>query len=219
MADVKTDVKKQAKGHEKEAAESKKDSKGPENERVITIPLRKKVLPVPRKKRANKACFEAKRFLLRHFKEAGDARLSDGISKAIWSSGIQNPPSRIKVMAGIADGIVRARLPDEQAYKKEEPKKASVLGGAAEKLLGDRGKKLAEKMDGKEEAKPEKGKDVLDKAERDRRLKPTEKSRQTSEAVKPEGKREEVKQTPEAMKGGEKQGDKNVKKEEANNMA
>ena len=83
-----------------------------EEERIYTIPLRK-VVNVPRTKRAPVAIKEVRRFIVRHMKS--DTVWIDGrVNELLWARGIQNPPSRIRVRAiKFEDGFVEVSLPEE----------------------------------------------------------------------------------------------------------
>jgi len=84
-------------------------------ERIYTIPLRRKVQTVPRWRRSEKAVRAVREFLARHMKaEIEKVRLDPSINEKIWERGSQKPPARIRVRAvKFDDGIVEAELIEE----------------------------------------------------------------------------------------------------------
>ncbi|MBI2564705.1 50S ribosomal protein L31e [Candidatus Woesearchaeota archaeon] len=103
-------------------------------ERTYTIPLRKEWLKVPKYKRAKKAVIAVKRFLSRHMKARDKVVLiGKELNEELWSKGIKNPPSWIKITAIKAeDGNVKANLvgvkvvEDKKEKPKAEPKKTTA---------------------------------------------------------------------------------------------
>ncbi len=67
-------------------------------ERIYTINVRKKVVKTARYKRAKKAVKLVREFLMRHMKSK-DVKIDKEINEKIWSRGIKNPVTRIKVRA------------------------------------------------------------------------------------------------------------------------
>lgn len=98
-------------------------------ERTYTIPLRKEWLKSVKYKRAKKAVRAIKEFLMRHMKaEAENIKIEKYLNLIVWSHGIRNPPSRVKVNVTKDDkGIVRAEMVGAPVDKKkaEKPKKPS----------------------------------------------------------------------------------------------
>jgi large subunit ribosomal protein L31e len=97
-------------------------------ERTYTIPLRREWLKSVKYKRAKKAVRAINEFLAKHMKvDVENVRIGKYLNLIVWSHGIKNPPSRVKVNVTKDDkGIVRAEMvgaPVEK--KKEEPKKAA----------------------------------------------------------------------------------------------
>jgi ribosomal protein L31E len=98
-------------------------------ERTYIIPLRREWLKSVKYKRAKKAVRAIREFLMRHMKveEMENIKLGKYLNLILWSHGIKNPPSRVKVNAKKDDkGIVWAEMvgaPVEK--KKEEPKKGA----------------------------------------------------------------------------------------------
>jgi large subunit ribosomal protein L31e len=85
-----------------------------EEERILNIPLRD-TKAVPRTRRANRAIKEIREQVMRHLKaEEDDVWIDGALNERIWSRGIQNPPSKIKVRAiKFEDGLVEVSLADE----------------------------------------------------------------------------------------------------------
>lgn len=95
-------------------------------ERTYTIPLRREWLKSVKYKRAKKAVRAIKDFLVRHMKvEAENIKIEKYLNLIVWSHGIRNPPSRVKVNVTKDDkGIVRAEMVGAPVEKKKEDKKA-----------------------------------------------------------------------------------------------
>ncbi len=74
------------------------DKKETSNERVYTIPLKRKVKKTAIYKRTPKAIKTIKEFLKKHMK-SNEVKLSKELNETIWSRGIKHPPSKIKVKA------------------------------------------------------------------------------------------------------------------------
>jgi len=117
IAENKTEKKKISKpAVEKSKAKKvdKKDEAKVELEREYIIPLRKKLLDVPRYRRASKAVKILKEFLAKHMKvEDRDLRkvkVDIYLNNELWFKGIKNPAGKIKVKAVKKDGIVYAEL-------------------------------------------------------------------------------------------------------------
>ncbi|MBC7115209.1 MAG: large subunit ribosomal protein L31e [Archaeoglobi archaeon] len=84
-------------------------------ERIYTIPLRRKVQTVPRWRRSEKAVKVVREFLAKHMKaEIDKVKIDESINKKIWERGSQKPPARIRVRAvKFDDGVVEAELVKE----------------------------------------------------------------------------------------------------------
>jgi large subunit ribosomal protein L31e len=97
-----------------------------ELERVFTIPLTV-TKQVPRTKRAPRAIKEIKEYVRRHMTdkaaaeqeeegERKDVWLDYKLNELIWSRGIENPPSRVRVKAiRFEDGLIEVSLPEEES--------------------------------------------------------------------------------------------------------
>ncbi len=93
-----------------------------ELERVFTIPLTV-TKQVPRTKRAPRAIKEIKEFVRKHMeeqssgdedKEKKDVWVDYRLNELIWSKGIENPPSKVRVKAiRFEDGLIEVSLPEE----------------------------------------------------------------------------------------------------------
>lgn len=92
-----------------------------ELERVFTIPLTI-TKQVPRTKRAPRAIKEIKDYVRQHMtdksadKEERDKEvwIDYRVNELIWSKGIENPPSRVRVKAiRFEDGLIEVSLPEE----------------------------------------------------------------------------------------------------------
>ncbi|MEM4246987.1 MAG: 50S ribosomal protein L31e [Candidatus Woesearchaeota archaeon] len=96
-------------------------------ERTYIIPLRKEWLKTVKYKRAKKAVRAIREFLMRHMKvdKMENIKIGKYLNLILWSHGIKNPPSRVKVnVVKDEKGIVSVEMvgaPKEE--KKEEQKK------------------------------------------------------------------------------------------------
>ncbi len=93
-----------------------------ELERVFTIPLTV-TKQIPRTKRAPRAMKEIKDYVIQHMAdrssegEEGKKRevwIDNKVNERIWSEGIENPPSKVRVKAiRFEDGLIEVSLPEE----------------------------------------------------------------------------------------------------------
>lgn len=67
-------------------------------ERIYTIPLRRKILVSPSYKRSSKAISAIRSFLMKHMK-VNDVKIGKYLNLEILKHGRKNPPSKIKVKA------------------------------------------------------------------------------------------------------------------------
>ena len=116
-------------------------------ERTYIIPLRKEFLKAQRYKRAKKAITGVKIFLKRHMK-SDDLHLGKYLNEEIWSRGIKNPPTKVKVLVKkMDDGKVVAELVGKPfpvlEKKKSEKKEKGKIEETVEKLTGKKSKKEA----------------------------------------------------------------------------
>ena len=167
-------------------------------EREYVIPLRKQILHVPKYRRASKAVKTVKEFLVRHMKTK-EVRLGQELNMHLWSQGIRNPPTRVKVKVVKGDdNIAKAELIGfdyKEAIKPGKKEKARGLAGRlAEKLGGGKAAPEVEEKPAKEpkgtleeqvEEKPEK-KEVSEKpaAKKEVSEKPVVKKSPAKKAVK-----------------------------------
>jgi large subunit ribosomal protein L31e len=109
---------------------SKKEEEKPELEREYVIPIRKRILKVPRYKRAKRAIRTIQAFLAKHMKvENRDIRkvkIDMWLNEEMWFRGIKKPLTKIKVKAKKIKGIVYAELaeiPEVVQFKINKQKK------------------------------------------------------------------------------------------------
>jgi len=85
-----------------------------ELEREYIVPLKKRVLTVPRYKRAKKAVRILKEFMVKHMRiRDGDlkkVKIDMNLNSELWFRGIKKPANKIKVKAKKIDGIVYVEL-------------------------------------------------------------------------------------------------------------
>ncbi|OGS43671.1 MAG: 50S ribosomal protein L31e [Euryarchaeota archaeon RBG_13_57_23] len=93
-----------------------------ELERVFTIPLTV-TKRVPKTKRAPRAIKEIKEFVRKHMGQKGrsaeeeeqkDVWVDYRLNELLWSRGIENPPSKVRVkVIRFEDGLIEVSLPEE----------------------------------------------------------------------------------------------------------
>lgn len=130
----------------------------------FTIPLRRKFKKTASYRKTPKAIRAIKEFLVRHMKiYDGDLRnikLDKYLNEFVWTRGIKNPPSKIKVRAIIEGNFVRAELAEmteKLKFKKGKLEKREKKAAEAtpkrkepEKELESPGKTEEEKIEEKE---------------------------------------------------------------------
>lgn len=142
----------------KEAIKPKEEKKEEkiELEREYVIPIRKRILKVPRYKRAKRAIKTIKEFLAKHMKvENRDIRkvkIDRYLNEEVWFKGIKKPITKIKVKAKKINGVVYAELaeiPEVVQYKinKETKFKERLASKGAKKPKIKEEKKLEEKVE------------------------------------------------------------------------
>ncbi len=142
----------------------KKEEKKPEGKEFV-IPLRRIFGQTARYKRVPKAIRGIKQFLLRHMKmyerDLKKVKLDKYLNEFVWTRGIRNPPSKIKVRAVIDGDVIRAELSElteklkfkkerlerretkVAAPKKKEPEKPGVEAKTEEEKAEEKEKKAA----------------------------------------------------------------------------
>ncbi len=85
-----------------------------EEERIITVPLRK-AMGAPRTKRAARAIKAIREHVMQHMKAKNeDVWIDPKINEQIWARGIGKPPKRIRVKAiKFEDELVEVSLSEE----------------------------------------------------------------------------------------------------------
>jgi len=143
-------------------------------EREYVIPLRDKVMKVPRYKRAKKAIRTIREFLAKHMRvrdrDLNKIRLDKYLNQMIWSRGIQSPPHKIKVKATKEGDIVRVEayeLSQKLNFKKQREEKRD------KKSSEQTPKKKTEEKKDKEEKSPEVKADEEKKIEEEKEKKKT----------------------------------------------
>ncbi len=144
------------------------EKKSIEFEREYVIPLRDKVMKVPRYKRAKKAIRVIKEFLAQHMqvrdRDLKKIRLDKYLNMIVWERGIQTPPHKIKVRARKEGELVRVEayeLPSELKFKKQKEEKRNT----SEKK--EKPKKAEEKV--KEDAEAKTGDEQKAKEEKEKK--------------------------------------------------
>lgn len=160
-------------------------------ERTYIIPLRREWLRVPEYKRAKRAVAAVKNFLMRHMKQHDISQIKLGtvLNEELWSRGMKNPPSRIKVnVVKEDDGLVKAELfghkyvVKKKIEKKEEDKS---IAGKLKSALGGKEEKKEEKAEEKKEEPEKKKTEEKKEAKKEKPAIKAEKAEEKKEAKKP----------------------------------
>ena len=116
-------------------------------ERMYIIPIKRKVLNVPRWRRAKKAMKVIREFVRRHMK-TNEVKIDTKINELIWQFGGKDVPSKIKVIVSKEEkeNVAKVKLFEEK--KKGEKKEEKKV------------KKEKEGKEGQKEEKKEKKKEV-----------------------------------------------------------
>ena len=102
-----------------------------EEERIYTIPLRKKWLKVPRWKRAKRSIRFTRSFLERHMKSE-NVKIGNSINKYIMGGGMKHPPGKVKIHTIKEGDVVKAELIGVP-FKKEVKEGKKLLGKVSSK--------------------------------------------------------------------------------------
>ena len=91
-------------------------------ERIFTVPLRM-TKQIPKSKRAPRAIKEVKDYVRQHLADKSmskddlpekDVWIDYKLNEHLWSRGIENPPSKVRVKAiRFEDGLIEVSLPEE----------------------------------------------------------------------------------------------------------
>jgi len=130
------------------------------DEKLFTIPLRKEFLKAPIYKRTSKAVRAVKQFISRHMK-AEEVKIGPELNLALWSKGMRNPPSRVKVKSILRDKVALVTLPEAKFVETEKVEEKKSL---AEKILSKKEAK-AEDILKEEDAKQKELRKELKKEE------------------------------------------------------
>jgi ribosomal protein L31E len=95
------------------------------DERVYVIPLREEARKSPRNMKANRSMNGIRRFVSRHAK-VQDVKVSEKINQAIWSSGRQKTPGKIKVRVRVDDGVAYVKAMDEMFIEKAAKREKKI---------------------------------------------------------------------------------------------
>lgn len=109
----------------------------------FTIPLRRKFKKTASYRRAPKAIRAIKEFLVRHMKmydrDLKKVKLDKYLNEFVWTRGIKNPPSKIKIRAVIDGDFIRAELSElteKLRFKKGKLEKREKAAEAIPKKVG-----------------------------------------------------------------------------------
>ena len=125
-------------------------------EKVFNIPLREAFV-LQRSRRAKNAIKFVREFLVKHTKTE-NIKIGKSINEAIWKSGIQKPPRKVRVHVIKEEDIIYAELlgveiktPSKEELKKKEEKKKEKKEKIKEERKERRKKTIQEEI--KEETK------------------------------------------------------------------
>ena len=141
------------------------------DEREYVIPIAVKVRKVQKYRRAQIAIKIVKGFLARHMKvydrDLNKIKIDRYLNDFIWSRGIKNPPSKVKVKVFKENGIVRVELADMSShlsFKKNKLENRAVKASESGKkrVKSPESQKPKEKTDEQKEEVKEKRATVID---------------------------------------------------------
>lgn len=140
---------------------SKKDkTEKIELEREYVIPLKRKVLNVPRYRRAKKAIKVIREFLVRHMKirdrDTKKIKIDKYLNNEIWFRGIKKPANKIKIRAVKKGNIVYVQLAEVPDVVKFSMAREEKRKQAAEGIKEIKKKKKTEEVKSREEKTEEK---------------------------------------------------------------
>ena len=119
-------------------------------EKIYTIPLRRKWLKVPIYKRSRKSITATKQFLLRHLKK--DVKIGPYLNEYIWKQGNRHPPARVKVRIEEEKDKLIAELINAPRKEVKKEDKEDIIKIKKPEFL----KKKEEKIEVSEDVKKEK---------------------------------------------------------------
>lgn len=91
-------------------------------EKIFIVNLRKEIMKAPMHRRAKKAVNAMKEYIAKHMKTK-DVRMGMSLNLKMWSRGIQNPPTKLKISVTKDDkGVATAELFGAKVEKKVEAK-------------------------------------------------------------------------------------------------
>ena len=124
-------------------------------EKILTVPLRRDFINVPKNRRANRAVDSLRTFLSVHNKVSKEkVKISRSINEFLWRRGAQKPPSRIKVLVSFDGEFLKASLPEEKQKPKEtKPEKKKEKPELAKEVKEKEAKSKKEVAEKKTEAK------------------------------------------------------------------
>lgn len=153
-------------------ANKKTETKTDKLEREYVIPLRRRWKIVPRYQRTNKAVRTVKEFLVKHMKirdrDFDKVKVDKLLNEVLWSRGIKNPPSKIKVKAVKEGDIVRVELAEpSDKFKFKKLREEKIESSAKEIAKRKKVEKVEEKAEeeNKTEIQEEKAKETEEKKE------------------------------------------------------
>jgi|SRR3990172_1785559 len=135
---------------EKKATGKKEEKPVEKAWKEFIIPLRRKFKKTARYKRTPKAIRAIKEFLVRHMKvyerDLDKVKLDKYLNEFVWTRGIRNPPSKVKIKAIIDGDVIRAELSElseklkfkKSKLERRENKVASVAKKEPEQKLEEK---------------------------------------------------------------------------------
>ena len=117
-------------------------SKNKENamERIYVIPLRRRVMKVPKWRRSKKSINVIRNFIEKHMKTE-NVKISKEVNESIWQRGSKKPPAKIKVIA---------------IKKDDDSVNVGIFSVKQDTKSKTKEKKIKENKSEKEETKPKK---------------------------------------------------------------
>lgn len=157
-------------------------------EREYVIPLRNKVMRVPRYKKAKKAVKTIKEFLVRHMKiydrDLSKIRIDKYLNEQIWSRGIKKPPAYVKVKAIKKGDIVRVELSEMPTNLKFKKARLEKIEQKAKEMAEGKKKIVEEKHDHDHKEESEEKKEEIKEKEKTSALEMTKLEKKSAKQAK-----------------------------------
>lgn len=135
-----------------------KNKEAPLDEKIFTVPLRRKFTSSSRIALTNRTVITVKEFMKKNL-HVKNVSISPKVNDSLWRSGAKIPLNKIKVKATVSDGTAHVRLLEETTIEEEKKKflkEKETKGAPTEAKTEEKSdEKKQEKVENKPEGKPE----------------------------------------------------------------